>query len=181
MGLNESKLSNDESNNDLIKANCEIPEFSLNGTCLFGKVVYVYDGDTVHIVFKVNNKLIKLNCRLLGIDSPEIAPKNISDEKLRKMEVQSAYKSRNYLISRVTDKKIENENMNKNDVKDFCSKSTKLVYVKCYDFDKYGRSLVELFDSEESTKAYNLEMVEQKYALPYYGDTKKEFNQSNFM
>lgn len=59
---------------DLKSADHQVKEFSMNGKNMWGKVVYVYDGDTVHIVFKIDNELVKFNCRLSGIDSPEIAP-----------------------------------------------------------------------------------------------------------
>jgi hypothetical protein len=123
---------------DLKLADHQVKEFSMAGKNMWGKVVYVYDGDTVHIVFKINNELVKFNCRLSGIDSPEIAPKNISDVKLKKEEELSAIKCRNYLISLVVITPLEKEIMNKNEVKVICAKSTRLVWVKCQEFDKYG-------------------------------------------
>jgi endonuclease YncB( thermonuclease family) len=144
-----------------------------------GKVVYVYDGDTVHIVFKINNELVKFNCRLFGIDSPEIAPKNVADVKLKKDEELSAIKCRNYLISRVILSPFEKEIMTKNDVKEICAKSRHLVWVKCHDFDKYGRLLVELYDEPSSIKSFNQDMIDNKYAIGYDGGTKKKF-ESNF-
>jgi hypothetical protein len=37
--------------NKLKLVNEDVPKYSLKGKKLIGKVVYVYDGDTVHIVF----------------------------------------------------------------------------------------------------------------------------------
>lgn len=165
---------------ELETATADIPEFTLQGQTFYGKVVYIYDGDTVHIVFKLDNKLVKFNCRLLGIDTPEIAPKNITDEKLRNQQVTMAYNSRNYLINRVSSQKLTNERMSKNEVKNFLSKSTKLIWIKCYEFDKYGRLLVELFDEPTSTKSFNQDMIDNKYAVGYDGGTKKEFDKDNF-
>lgn len=165
---------------DLKSADHQVKEFSMNGKNMWGKVVYVYDGDTVHIVFKIDNELVKFNCRLSGIDSPEIAPKNISDVKVKKEQELSAIKCRNYLISRVILIPLEKEIMNKNEVKAICAKSTNLVWVKCCEFDKYGRLLVELYDDPNSIKSFNQDMIEKKYAIGYNGGTKKQFTESNF-
>jgi len=167
-------------NTSLELATSDTPEFTLNNQILNGKVVYVYDGDTVHIVFKIDNKLVKFNCRLLGIDTPEIAPKNIVDKELKNQEILAAYKSRDYLISRVSNVLITKNKMNKNEVKKLLSKSTKIMCVKCYDFDKYGRLLVELFEDSNLVKSINQDMVDNKHALGYDGGTKTEFVQDNF-
>ena len=165
---------------DLKSADHQVKEFSLDGKSMWGKVVYIYDGDTVHIVFEINNELVKFNCRLSGIDSPEIAPKNISDVKLKKEEEISAIKCRNYLISRVLLIPFEKEIMTKNEVKELCAKSSHLIWVKCHEFDKYGRLLVELYDDPSSIKSFNQDMIEKKYAVGYDGGTKKKFIESNF-
>lgn len=70
--------------------------------------------------------------------------------------------------------------MNKNKVKIFCSKASKLVWVKAYEFDKYGRLLVELYDGPNLPKSFNQYMIDKKYAVAYDGGTKKQFNESNF-
>jgi len=159
----------------LENANYTIPEFSLNGLLMYGKVVYVYDGDTVHIVFNYNNILTKFNCRLIFIDSPEICPKNIKDITLRNLEIDAAIKSRNFLLERVSNVLIKNLNMNKTEIKELCKESTKLIWVKCYEFDKYGRLLVELFETKESIISINQLMIKNNYAVLYNGGTKKEF------
>jgi endonuclease YncB( thermonuclease family) len=156
-------------------ANSDVKEFSLNGKNMWGKVVYVYDGDTIHIVFNIDRQIVKFNCRLLGIDSPEIVPKNISDEKLRSREIMYAIKSRNYLLELVINIPIEKELMKKNEIKMICSKSSKLVWVKPYNFDKYGRLLVELYESPNSSLSFNQNMIDKKYAIEYNGGTKKQF------
>jgi endonuclease YncB( thermonuclease family) len=164
-------MDNKNEDLDLKLATCEIKEFSLDGKNMWGKVVYVYDGDTAEIVFKIDEKLVKFNCRLTGIDTPEIVPKNIVDEKLRNQETILAIKSRNYLISRVVNIPIEKEFINKDEVKIFCAKSSKLVWIKAYEFDKYGRLLVELYDDNNALKSFNQEMIDKKYAIKYDGRT----------
>ena len=70
--------------------------------------------------------------------------------------------------------------MTKNEVKAICANSTHLVWVKCHEFDKYGRLLVELYDDSNSIKSFNQDMIEKKYAIGYNGGTKKQFTESNF-
>ena len=70
--------------------------------------------------------------------------------------------------------------MTKNEIKELCSKSTKLIWVKCFDFDKYGRLLVELYDSKDAKLSINQLMIDNKYALSYDGGTKKEYSHDNF-
>ncbi len=165
MGICVSKTDVDQFN-ELKSANFKVKDFSLNGKNMWGKVVYVYDGDTVHIVFKINDNLVKFNCRLLGIDSSEIISKNLQNH-------ETGIKSRNYLISKVINIPIEKETMNKNEIKTLCSQSSKLVWIKAYHFDKYGRLLVELFDAPNSSKSFNQDMIDKKYAVKYNGGTKK--------
>lgn len=48
------------------------PKFSLNGITTQAKVIKVYDGDTITVIFKYNNKFWTWRCRLLGINAPEL-------------------------------------------------------------------------------------------------------------
>ncbi len=160
--------------NNLALTTFDTPEYSLAHICKEGKVVNVYDGDTVHIVFITNGEFIKFNCRLLGIDSPEICPKNVKDQEKRNQEIASAIKSRNYLINKVTGL-VPGESISKKEIKEMCGKARKLIWVKCHEFDKYGRLLVELYENKSDTVSINMEMVEKKYAVKYDGSTKKPF------
>ena len=177
---------------ELKLATHETKDFSLAGLTLTAKVVYVYDGDTIHCVIKCPNMgdmMTKISCRLLHIDSPEICPKNCTDNTSKMKEIESAVKSRNYLIERVTDQKTS-PNMSKKDIKELCSNSRKLVSIKCFDFDKYGRLLIEIYDtsyhkhcfaSKSNEHSINTEMLEGKYAVEYDGGTKKVFDTDNFV
>lgn len=165
-------LQENNNNNELKNMSDDVEEFTLNGYQTIAKIVYVYDGDTVHSVFKLNNKMVKFNCRLNGIDSPEMIPKNIEDKHLRELEMFSAIKSRNYLIEKVTDQKIEDK-LTKAEIKELCKKSNKLVFIKCYNFDKYGRLLIDIFD--ENNNSINQQMINDKQAVSYNGGTKIPF------
>jgi len=53
-----------------------IKDHNYNGIRTYAKVVSVYDGDTFRVVFEYKGEIIKLNCRLLGVDCPEIRTRN---------------------------------------------------------------------------------------------------------
>lgn len=94
-----------------------IEVFSLDGLVMEAKVVKVYDGDSITVVFKYMDTYHKWLCRLNGIDSPEIKSSN-PEEK------QMAIKARDFLREKIFDKIIE---------------------ISCGKFDKYGRLLCTVF------------------------------------
>jgi endonuclease YncB( thermonuclease family) len=153
--------------NNLSKVNCDIKKFTLDGTQMWGKVVHIYDGDTVHIVFIINNCYSKFVCRMAHIDTPEMASKNIKEK-------EAAIKSRNYLFEQVTDMKITTS-VTKKDLDVLCEKSQKLIWVKCFEFDKYGRLLVNAWNMVNE-KSINEMMVDEKHGKPYFGGKKKEWD-----
>ena len=105
---------------DWSKIDNTVKPFTLEGVKIQGKVVKVYDGDTVHIVFPVFGKMYKWNCRISRIDTPELRTKNEKEKKY-------GYIVKDILLKRIMDK---------------------VVNVECGDFDKYGRLLVEIDDGE---------------------------------
>jgi micrococcal nuclease len=102
---------------DLVNNN--IPQFNFEGEIKQAKVVDVYDGDTIKIVFTFSNKLYKFNCRIIGVDTPELRTKN-KDEKKYGIHVRD---------------KLREKILNK------------VVMVECGDFDKYGRLLIDIKDN----------------------------------
>ena len=101
---------------DWEKVNSEIKEFSFKGEEKNAKVVDIYDGDTIKIVFAVNGKLYKFNCRIQHVDTPEIRTRN-------KLEKEYGLKVRDKLKEKILGK---------------------VVKVVCDDFDKYGRLLIDI-------------------------------------
>ena len=57
------------------------PYLSFNGETHEAKIVYIYDGDTIHIVFKYKNQFYRWNCRINGVDTPELRTKNQKEKK----------------------------------------------------------------------------------------------------
>ena len=145
----------------------DVPFFDLNGQTHFVKVVDVYDGDTCHIMMKFNNSFYKFKVRALGYDSPEIKPPK--NDKNRYKIKERAIESRNYLISRITDLGNVN-NISKEEIKNLIKHNKKIIKLKCYGWDKYGRLLGEFF---VDGKNINQEMIDKNYGYSYDGGTKK--------
>jgi endonuclease YncB( thermonuclease family) len=163
---NNNKIIDDLKN---IKSS-DISQFSLNGMKTRGKVVEIYDGDTCKIVLLNNNVLQKFNCRMNGIDTPEIKP--LLSNPNREIEIKNAYKARNRLIQLCTNANIDFKNFDTKKVS--LDTNTKLVYIKCLEFDKYGRLLVNIYDNENSI-SYNEILINEGFAKKYDGGTKNAF------
>lgn len=128
--------------NTLSKYDNKTPLFSLNGKTTLAKVVKVYDADTIQVVFNLyNKKYYRFKCRLNRIDSPEIKSNNA-------LEKEKAKISRDMLKKRILNK---------------------IVTIKCLEFDKYGRVLIELYQNN-----YNLNdwLLNNHYAIKYDGGAK---------
>ena len=115
--------------------------FPING----GRVIKVYDGDTITIAAKLpfdNSPLYRLSVRLNGIDTPEIKGKT-GDEKTAAKQVKDAL-SNLILNKRVSLKNIQTE--------------------------KYGRILADVYIGELHINQW---LITEKYAVKYDGGTKK--------
>ncbi len=156
----------------LEEATKETPEFSLCNLTLDGKVVECYDADTCKIVLPVQNNFYKFTCRLNGIDTPEMKPRK--DKPNRDNEIVWAKKARAELLRLICgeNKSFDNLDVKKEEVINILQNNKKLVVVKCLEFDKYGRLLVEIFPDKESTKSFNTVLVEKNLAVSYDGGKK---------
>tara|TARA_B100001142_G_scaffold144962_1_gene145903 strand:- start:7817 stop:8251 length:435 start_codon:yes stop_codon:yes gene_type:complete len=125
-----------------------VPEFSFKDTTKEAKVVSVYDGDTVKVVFPLQEKLYKWNCRLAGVDTPELRTRN-------KLE-----KTHGYLVRDKLREKILN----------------KVVIIKCFEFDKYGRLLISIYCDDDKL-SINQWLIDNDYAFKYDGGTKKDWGE----
>lgn len=113
-----------------------------NITC--GKVIKVYDGDTITIASKIEASspiIYRFPVRLLGIDSPEIKGKTENEKALAK-------KSRDALYSLIYGKFVILENVT---------------------IEKYGRLLA---DVKYGDIHINTWMLDNNYAVPYDGGKK---------
>ena len=116
--------------------------FSLEGQEHRAKVVDVYDGDTIKCVFPIHDKLYRWNCRLSGVDTPELRTRCL-------VEKAFGYKVRYYLREKILNK---------------------MVYLRCGEFDKYGRLLVEILCDDCLINDW---LIQNKYAFAYDGGTKQ--------
>lgn len=109
-----------------------------------GRVIKVYDGDTITIASKLpfaESPLYRLSVRLNGIDTPEIKGKS-DDEKT------AAKNARDALSGLILNKHIVLKNIQS---------------------EKYGRILADVYINELHV---NLWMIQQRYAISYEGKTK---------
>jgi len=129
----------------------DVPWFNLDGMFLRCKVVAVYDGDTVTIVFPFEGKAWREKCRLAGIDTPEIRTKN-------EAEKAAALRARDWLRGEVLGRKL---------------------WVRCGRWDKFGRLLGTLYrerddatTTQQRRPSLNDELIARRLAVAYNGGTK---------
>jgi len=109
-----------------------------------GKVVKVYDGDTITIASKLPSEdfpIYRFSVRLNGIDSAEIKGKT-------KNEKEIAIKARDALHELIFGK---------------------IVHLKNISTEKYGRILADVYLDELDINKW---MLDNNYAVPYDGGTK---------
>lgn len=156
----------------------DVPEFSLCGLTLPGKVVECYDADTCKIVLPFQGAFYKFTCRLNGIDTPEMKPRK--DKPNRENEIVWAKRARAELLRLIcldSNHTADNLDMKKEDIIALLHQNKRAIQVKCLEFDKYGRLLVELYDSGGGSGgsgglSYNDRLVEKNLAVPYGGGKK---------
>lgn len=127
--------------------------YSLSGKSKWCKVIDIYDGDTINLIFVENHELQHHKFRLYGIDTPEIKP--LRNAENRQQIIDAAKKAREYLKSLILDK---------------------IVFVKFTKEEKYGRLMGELF-TEPNGQSINQLMIESGHAN-FYNGGKKSINES---
>jgi endonuclease YncB( thermonuclease family) len=136
-------------------------------------VVECYDADTCKIVLPLQGTFYKFTCRLSGIDTPEMKPRK--DKPNREAEIVWAKRARAALLRLIICRPtMDNlEELKKEDIIRILHENKRTITVKCLEFDKYGRLLVELYDAADDTpKSFNRILVEQELAVGYDGGTK---------
>ena len=117
----------------------------------YGKVVKVYDGDTITVASPLPNTIepiYRFSVRLRDIDSPEIKGKTEKEKELAEI-------ARNALSEKILYKMVLLENI---------------------DTEKYGRILADVFLADDKEKVESISiskwMLQNGYAIPYNGGTK---------
>lgn len=117
------------------------------------KIVHIYDGDTMHVVFHALGDYYRWNCRVMGVDTPELRTKNLKEKEM-------GYKVRDILKSHLLNQ---------------------IVRIKCDEFDKYGRLLIDVYvpdhmDNPKKSQMLSTWLIEHKYAYAYGGGTKQQWD-----
>ena len=110
----------------------------------YGKVIKVYDGDTITIASVLPNTIepiYRFSIRLNGIDTPEIRGKTLEEKEL-------AIQVRDALTEKIYGKMVELRNV---------------------DNEKYGRILAEVYLENENINQW---LVDENMAVTYDGGKK---------
>ena len=116
--------------------------FSLDGTMTMCKVLDVYDGDSITVAMPFHDEVKKFKARMACIDTPELRTKC-------ELEKRAAVDAKQFLENLILDR---------------------VMFLTCYKFDKYGRVLVRLMDSEGLD--INQHMIDSGHAVSYSGGGK---------
>lgn len=133
--------------------------FSLNGMTFRAKVAGVYDGDTLTGIIEIfPGQFCQVKFRLLGIDTPELIGERHD----------LGIKARDRVLNIITGEKLDN--ITRKDLKEYLNTHNFYVYVKCGQFEKYGRCLAEVYTEEahaNNTESINAILVKEELAIPY--------------
>jgi endonuclease YncB( thermonuclease family) len=139
-------------------------KFTLQGINTYGKIIDIYDGDSIKCIIPLFNDYFIFDIRLNGIDTCEIHSTN---DILRKKALEARKKVLDILDP---DNNVD-KNASKKEIQEYLSKSNVIAWVKCYDFDKYGRIMADMYKHKESKSISDI-LLEQKLAYQYQGNTK---------
>lgn len=144
-----------EDRNELLKCSKKTSYFTFENQVHLAKVVYCYDGDTCHCVFKHDGSYYRFKIRMDGYDTPERRPskKNFPKEKDRKIIKEKAMKAKERLEELILDK---------------------IVVLECKGEDKYGRLLGVIRFCLNDDVSVNDMMVNEGYGYLYDGGTKDQ-------
>ncbi len=137
--------------------------FSFNGLNCMSRIIDITDGDTVKAIIPFKNDFYKIIVRLNNIDTCETKSKC---EENRKLGLDAKKRIYNLITGKTitdVDKKLIKQELNNNFYQ---------VYIKCYDFDKYGRVLADLYSTSDNNESFSSILINEKLAYIYTGKTK---------
>ena len=141
--------------NSLLTVNFEeLPKCFCQNKDIEARVVDIYDGDTVTVIFFWGDEPIKIKIRLIGIDTPEIRKFKHSHD----LEKIAAMVCRGYLNNLILGK---------------------IVKLRVKGWDKYGGRL--LGSIEHEGKDISQLMIEEGLARKYEGKTKLIWTESELI
>jgi endonuclease YncB( thermonuclease family) len=155
----------DNNNNKYDKS---VPFFTLSGISTVARLVDVYDGDTVTCIFPiVKDNYYKFNLRLTGIDTAELKSRDISQK-------QKALEARHLILTYCCDTYNLKEDCGRRDIQDYLQEQDILVWVECFDFDKYGRVLANVYRYKDKDISLSEILLNAKLAYAYDGGKKRK-------
>jgi endonuclease YncB( thermonuclease family) len=140
----------------------DLPRFTHAGTLTKAKVVNVYDGDTVTIVFHHGGEFIKHQFRFHGFDAPEMKP-----------SLSAPFRDLHKLAARRVKKYLEDRLLNQ------------IVWIRFFQEEKYGRLMGNVYTVANPDRCtpddecINDTMIRLKYGAPYDGGKKSTFSKED--
>jgi endonuclease YncB( thermonuclease family) len=132
----------------------DLPYFSFKSKTFIAKPCNIYDGDTFSVIFEYNGEFIKYKSRCIGYDCAEMKP--LLSNANRENEKELAHKAKERL----------EELLNKHE--------SKLIKIECYEFDKYGRLLIRVWNMVDE-ECINDIMIKEGHGKKYEGGTKEKW------
>jgi len=139
------------------------PVFSFNGINGMSRVVDITDGDTIKAIINFKDSYYKIIVRLNNIDTCETKSKCEENKNL-------GIEAKKRLYNLITNKTIDTND--KKQIKQELNNNCYLIYLKCYDFDKYGRVLGDIYYNDTDDPSFSSILIKEKLAYVYGGKTK---------
>ena len=139
------------------------PVFSFNGINGMSRVVDITDGDTIKAIINFKYSYYKIIVRLNNIDKCETKSKCEENKNL-------GIEAKKRLYNLITNKTIDTND--KKQIKQELNNNCYLIYLKCYDFDKYGRVLGDIYYNDTDDTSFSSILIKEKLAYVYGGKTK---------
>jgi endonuclease YncB( thermonuclease family) len=137
--------------------------FSFNGLNCMSRVIDITDGDTIKTIIPFKDEYYKIIVRLNNIDTCETRSKCEENKKIGLDAKKRIYNLITGKTIDIIDKKFIKNELNNNFYQ---------VYIKCYDFDKYGRVLADIYISPDNDESFSSILIKEKLAYIYTGKTK---------
>ena len=123
------------------------PSFSFNGLNCMSRVVDITDGDTIKTIINYKDNYYKIIIRLFNIDTCETRSNNIKNKNLG---IEAKKRVYNLITNKIIDI-TDNTNIKKI-IKNELNNNCYYIYIKCFDFDKYGRVLADIYQTENDVE-----------------------------
>lgn len=145
--------------------NTDVSFFTLNSIKTIARLVDVYDGDTVTCIFPIfGDNYFKFNLRLMGIDTEELKNDNLEGKR-------KALDARHKILTVCCDTYNLEVDCHRNEIQNFLKSNEIYVWIECFEFDKYGRVLANVYKKQGDISLSEL-LLNSKLAYKYDGGKK---------